>query len=120
MPYASRVSDQSTNGGTVAPPPRGEGRADDEGIGVGERDDWARLYYNVCLIDCDSPAVLEEILATLGLNSFVICRLSERAVVVDGQRKNQIARALARRGQAYRIVDLPPASPVSSNERIAG
>jgi len=92
----------------------------DEGIAVAERDDWARLYYNVCLIDCDSQEILEEILTTLGLNAFVISRPSDRTVIVDGQRKNQIVRALARRGQAYRIVDLPPAPPTSSDERIAG
>jgi len=87
-----------------------------EGVALSGRDDWARLYYNVSLIDCDSPEVLEEILATLGIDQFVITRLSDRSVIVDGQRKAQITRALARRGQAYRVVDLPPASPVPSDE----
>ncbi|HEX5416913.1 MAG TPA: hypothetical protein VFZ25_14715 [Chloroflexota bacterium] len=87
-----------------------------EGVALMGRDGWARLYYNVSLIDCDSPEVLEEILATLGIAEFVIARLSDRAVIVDGQRKSQIARALARRGQAYRVVDLPPASPLPSDE----
>lgn len=89
-----------------------------EGVALTGSDGWARLYFNVTLIDCDSPEVLEEILATLRLDQYVIARLSDRSVVVDGQRKTQITRALARRGQAYRIVDLPPASPVPADEDI--
>jgi hypothetical protein len=72
---------------------------------------WARLYCNVSLIDCESKEVLDELLAILSLDRFVLRRLSDRTIVVDGQQKPQIARALARRGNPFRIVDLPSALP---------
>jgi hypothetical protein len=73
--------------------------------------DWARLYVNVSLIDCDSAEVLDDLLANTTLGRFVVERLSDRTVIVDGQQKPQIARALSRRGQAFRIVDLPSIAP---------
>lgn len=72
---------------------------------------WARLYCNVSLIDCESKEVLDELLATLSLEHFVLRRLSDRTIVVDGQQKPQIARALARRGHPFRVVDLAPVLP---------
>jgi hypothetical protein len=72
---------------------------------------WARLYCNVSLIDCESKEVLDELLATLSLDRFVLRRLSDRTIIVDGQHKPPLARALARRGRPFRIVDLPAAFP---------
>ncbi len=69
--------------------------------------DWARVYVNVSVIDCDSAEALDDLLANTTLGRFVIQRLSNRAVIVDGQQKSQIVRALSRRGQLFRIVDLP-------------
>ncbi len=69
--------------------------------------DCARLYVGVCLIDCDSAETLDDLLASSALERFVVRRLSDRSVVVDGQQKAQIARLLSRRGQPFRVVDLP-------------
>ena len=66
---------------------------------------WARLYYNVSLVECESADVLDELLAVPGLSRFVIRRVSENAILVDGRQRAQIVRALARRGQPHRIVD---------------
>jgi hypothetical protein len=78
--------------------------------------DWARLYYNVCLVDCASKDVLDELLTSFSLGESVVYRLSDRSVVVDARQKAQIQRAFARRGFAYRIVDLPAARPESPDE----
>jgi hypothetical protein len=72
---------------------------------------WARLYYNVSVVECESPDVLDELLTTPGLSRFVIRRVSERVILVDGRQRAQIVRALARRGQPHRIVDGPVAAP---------
>jgi hypothetical protein len=69
---------------------------------------WARLYYNVTLIECDSPEALDDLLAHTPLGQLVVQRVSDRAVIVDGQQKSLIARSLGRRGHSFRIVDLPP------------
>lgn len=68
----------------------------------------ARVYYNVSLIDCASPELLNELRSSLGLDAYVICQVSERTVLVNSARKTQLARALSRRGLPFRIVDLPP------------
>jgi hypothetical protein len=73
--------------------------------------EWARLYCNVSLIDCDTCDVLDDLLANTPLGRFVVERLSDRAVIVDAQHKALVARALNRRGQLFRIVDLPSRSP---------
>lgn len=73
--------------------------------------EWARLYFNVSLINCDSSDVLDDLLANTTLGRFVVERLSDRAVIVDAQHKALVARALNRRGQLFRIVDLPSRSP---------
>lgn len=73
---------------------------------------WARLYYNVSLIECDSEEILDEILTAFDLRRFVVARISDRSVIVDGQQKPLIARALARRGYPYRVTDLVPQAPV--------
>lgn len=78
--------------------------------------EWARLYYNVSLIDCESKEILDELIATSGLQSFVVTRLSDRCVVVDGSKKVQIQRALARRAYPCRIVDLAPRVPTRVGE----
>jgi hypothetical protein len=72
---------------------------------------WARLYVNVSLIDCDSADALDDLLAHTTLGRLVVERLSDRAIIVEGQQKALIARALNRRGQTFRIVDLPPVFP---------
>lgn len=77
----------------------------------------ARLYCNVCLIDCDSRETLDELLTTISIDRFLIRRLSERTILVDAAQRNLIARALARRGRPYRIVDLAPVNPDAIPER---
>ncbi len=77
---------------------------------------WARLYFNVSLIDCDSADALDDLLANTALGRFVVERLSDRAVIIDGQQKALVARALSRRGQAFRVVDLPVVSPAAHND----
>jgi hypothetical protein len=77
---------------------------------------WARLYYDVSLIDCASKEVLEELLATTELGAYVVRRLSDRCVVVDGRQKAQIQRCLAHRPYPCRIVDLPPRAPARPEE----
>lgn len=72
---------------------------------------WARLYYNLSLVECESKEGLEELLATTALGEHVVRRLSDRCVVVDGRRKAQLQRALGRRGYPFRIVDLAPRAP---------
>ena len=72
---------------------------------------WARLYHGASVIDCDSPDVLDEILTTSNLGEAVVRRLSDRTVVVDDHQKVLIVRALARRGQPYRLIDLAAAAP---------
>ena len=72
---------------------------------------WARLYFNVSLVECESPDLLDELLATPGLSRLMIRRVSDRAILVDGRQRTQIVRALARRGQPHRIVDGSPAVP---------
>lgn len=66
---------------------------------------WARLYYNVSLVECESSDVLDELLATPGLSRLVIRRVSDRVILVDGRQRTQVVRALARRGQPHRIID---------------
>ncbi len=73
---------------------------------------WARLYYNVSLIECDSREILDEILSVLDLQRFVVARISDRSVILDGAQKSQIARALARRGHPCRITDLVAQPPL--------
>jgi hypothetical protein len=72
---------------------------------------WARLYCNVCAIDCESKVALDELLAALSIDQWVVQRISDRTILVDGLQRNQITRALARLGNPYRIVDLPPVNP---------
>jgi len=72
---------------------------------------WARLHYNVSLVECASRETLDELLDVLGLDQSVVARLSDRVVIVDGQQKAQIARCLARRGHPYRVTDLVPRAP---------
>jgi hypothetical protein len=72
------------------------------------------LYVNVSLIDCDSADALDDLLAHTTLGRLVIERLTDRAIIVDGQQKTLIMRALNRRGQTFRIVDLPPMFPETS------
>jgi hypothetical protein len=79
-------------------------------------DAWGRLYCNVSLIDCESKEILDELLAALPPGRFVIRRLSDRTIIVDGQQKTSLSRLLARRGQPFRIVDLPPTSPEELRE----
>lgn len=78
---------------------------------------WARLYYNVSLIDCETKEVLDELLATTALEQYGVQRLSDRCLIVDSRQKSLIQRALARRGYPYRITDLPPREPVDDRER---
>ena len=66
---------------------------------------WARLYYNVSLVECDTPDVLDELMTIPGLSRFVIRRVSDRVVLVDGRQRTLLVRALMRRGQPHRIVD---------------
>ncbi|HLZ07097.1 MAG TPA: hypothetical protein VKT80_00795 [Chloroflexota bacterium] len=68
---------------------------------------WARLYYNVSLVECDTPDVLDELMTVPELARFVLRRVSDRAILVDGRQRTQLSRALARRGQPHRIVDAP-------------
>lgn len=75
--------------------------------------EWARLYYNVSLVDCESKEILDEILTTTGLRASVVERLSDRCVVVDARQKAPIQRALSRRGYPFRIIDLTPRVPGS-------
>ena len=72
---------------------------------------WARLYYNVSIVDCESKEILDELLNGLDLDRFVIARISDRSIIVDGQQKALIARTLARRGHPYRVTDLVPQTP---------
>lgn len=72
---------------------------------------WARVYYNVSLIECDSKEALDELLSAHGLDRYAVARISDRAVVVDGQNKAQTARALARLGHSYRVSDLLSRTP---------
>ncbi len=72
---------------------------------------WARVYYNVSLIETDSKDELDGLLTLHGLDRFVVARISDRAVIVDSQQRNQIARALARLGRPHRITDLLPRVP---------
>jgi hypothetical protein len=72
---------------------------------------WARLYYNVSLVETESSDVLEELLATTDLKRFIISRLSDRCVIIDGKQRTPLIRALSRRGHAFRIVDLAPQAP---------
>ncbi|HUX88156.1 MAG TPA: hypothetical protein VMW65_14230 [Chloroflexota bacterium] len=72
---------------------------------------WARLYYNVCLVETETSDALDELFATADLKRFVITKLSDRCVVVDGKQKTQLVRALSRRGRAFRIVELAPQTP---------
>ena len=74
---------------------------------------WSRLYYNASLVECESSDVLDELLALPGLSRFVIRRVSERVILVDGRQRAQLVRLLARRGQPHRIVD----GPISAAER---
>ena len=77
---------------------------------------WARLYFNVSLIECDSKEILDEILATTGLGAQVVHRVSDRCVVVDSHQKAAVQRALARRGYPSRVVDLTPRSPAAVDD----
>lgn len=72
---------------------------------------WARVYHNVSLVDCASKEVLDELFNTLDLEHYVIARVSDRGVIVDGAKKAQLARALARRGHPFRVTDLVPRAP---------
>jgi hypothetical protein len=72
---------------------------------------WARLYYNVSLVECESANVLDELLAVPGFTRLVLRRVSDRVILVDGRQRAQIVRALARRGQLHRIVDGPATTP---------
>lgn len=72
---------------------------------------WARLYYNVSLVECDSKEALDELLSALGVGRYVVARVSDCTAIVDGQQKSQIARVLARRGHPYRVTDLAPQAP---------
>ena len=74
--------------------------------------DWVRLYVNVSLIDCETAEAMDDLLSNTTLGRFVVSRLSECAVLIDGQQKTSVTRALSRRGQLFRVVDLPPFSPV--------
>jgi hypothetical protein len=82
---------------------------------VAIRSDWVRLYFNVSLLECESAEVLDELIGSLGLDRYVVHRLTDRAVVVDNQQKAALTRALARRGQPYRITDLAPSAPTLPN-----
>lgn len=86
----------------------GSGRESRRWTALASRQGWARIYDNVSLIECESKDVLDDLLNLLNLGRFVVARVSERAVLVDGQQKAAIARALARRGHPHRITDLPP------------
>jgi len=69
------------------------------------------VYYNVSLIECDSKEALDELLSLHGLDRYVVARVSDLAVVVDGQQKAQTARILARLGHSYRVSDVLPRAP---------
>ena len=68
---------------------------------------WGRLYYNVSLVECDTADGLDELMTVPGVSRFVLRRVSDRVILVDGRQRTQIVRALARRGQPYRIIDGP-------------
>lgn len=78
---------------------------------------WARLYYNVSLIDCESKEILDELLATTALEQYGIQRLSDCCLVIDSRQKAVIQRALARRSYPFRITDLSPREPVDDRQR---
>jgi len=75
----------------------------------------ARLYYNVTLVECESADLLDEILASPAFARLVVRQLTDRAILIDGRHKTRISRALARRGQSYRVVD-GPTLPLDCNE----
>jgi hypothetical protein len=77
---------------------------------------WARLYYSVSLVECDSPDVLDELMTTPGLSRFVLRRVSDRVILVDGRQRTQLVRALARLGQPHRIVDGASSTPEKLDE----
>ena len=82
-----------------------------EGGCVAEARDRGKVYLNVCLIDCDSRETLDELLASVAIDRYVIRRVSERAVLVDGVQRVQLGRALARLGRPFRIVDAAQSPP---------
>ena len=77
---------------------------------------WARLYYNISLVECDTADVLDELLTIPGLSRFVLRRVSDRVILVDGRQRTLLVRALARRGQPYRIIDWSSTYPEKSDE----
>lgn len=75
---------------------------------------WARLYYNVSLIDCASKEALDDVLKALAAGHCIVARVSDHCVIVDERQRAAIARALGRRGHPYRITDLGPRGPERS------
>ena len=64
-----------------------------------------KVHRNVSVIEVDDPVLLTELEAATSLSDVVICRLSERVVVVDRGRLPALLEELVRRGYPHRVVD---------------
>ena len=60
------------------------------------------LLANVAMIECVDSATLEAALQG-GLEPFVVWRVSDRAVVVDHERLDDVLRLLRRQGQTPKV-----------------
>jgi hypothetical protein len=60
------------------------------------------LYSNVAVVECVDALALEAALQG-GLESFVVWRVSDRAVVVDHERIDDVLKLLRRQGQTPKV-----------------
>lgn len=60
------------------------------------------LFANVALVECADRATLEEALG-VGLDRYVVARLSDTVVMVDQERLDGVLKLLRRQGQTPKV-----------------
>ncbi len=64
----------------------------------------ALVHQNVTLLECASPAILDEALSATPLKFAVVRRISPTVVLVDHARLDELVKALTKKGYEPRIV----------------
>ena len=62
------------------------------------------IHQNVALIECVNASVLDEILNLTALKNFVVRRISDRCIVVDQTRAEEILKLLTKRGYEPKVI----------------
>jgi hypothetical protein len=64
----------------------------------------AIMQQHVCLLECVSATVLDELLNGTALKNFVVRRISPTCLVIDQQRTEEIIKFLTKRGYEPKVL----------------